>query len=93
MVQADLNVTLTAISQLWNAADFLARLPTLDADAPEDTASTTAPPSASGPPSTGSLRIGVDSSKYAELLEVLFNALQVRKHIAMRPHTCGLYLT
>ncbi len=47
-------MTLTAISQLWNAADFLARLPPCD--------------SAAG---------GVDSSKYAELLEVLFNALQV----------------
>lgn len=85
-MQADLNVTLTAISQLWNAADFLARLPTLDADAAEDAATAAAPSSTSGPPSTGSLRISVDSSKYAELLEVLFNALQVRKQNLMRPH-------
>jgi hypothetical protein len=82
LLQADLNVSLTAISQLWNAADFLARLPTLDSDAPTGTPGVV-PPAAmmasSGPPSTGSLRAaGVDSSKYAELLEVLFGALQVR---------------
>ena len=77
--QEDLNVTLTAISQLWNAADFLARLPTYDADAApkgSDTAATR--DAAVGPPSGNGLHPGVDSSKYAELLEVLFNALQVR---------------
>lgn len=56
-------MTLTAISQLWNAADFLARLPTHEA---------------SGDGSVATRQHGgVDSSKYADLLEVLFNALQV----------------
>ena len=63
LTQEDLNVTLTDISQLWNAADFLARLPAYD-------------PAVAGSAPAG-VSPGVDSSKYAELLEVPFNALQV----------------
>lgn len=60
--QEDLNVTLTAISQLWNAADFLARLPRHE----------TSTDGAAADRQQGA----VDSSQYADLLEVLFNALQ-----------------
>ena len=75
--QEDLNVTLTAISQLWNAADFLARLPTYK----------TGSEGQQGGPRSSS---GVDSSKYVELLEVLFNALQVRclHHAAFWAEAC-----
>jgi hypothetical protein len=62
--QEDLNVTLTAISQLWNAADFLARLPRHS--------------SSTGGTAAGQQNGTVDSSQYAELLEILFNALQAR---------------
>jgi hypothetical protein len=60
--QEDLNVTLTAISQLWNAADFLARLPRHD--------------SSTAGAAAGQQHGTVDSSQYAALLEVLFDALQ-----------------
>lgn len=62
--QEDLNVTLTAISQLWNAADFLARLPHPDSGGSSGAAA-------------GQQHGGVDRSQYADLLEILFNALQV----------------
>jgi hypothetical protein len=64
-LQEDLNVTLTAISQLWNAADFLARLPRPDS-------------SGGGAPGAAAAQQHgiVDRSYYADLLEVLFNALQ-----------------
>jgi hypothetical protein len=65
--QADLNVTLTAISQLWNAADFLAHArPARQTDDIDRSRIS---------------EIGftvLDAAKYVELLELLLSSLQVQ---------------
>ena len=72
-MQADLNVTLTAISQLWNAADFLAHArPARQTDDVDRSQLSEA----------GSTVL--DATKYAELLELLLSSLQVR-----HPHQSG----
>ena len=60
-VQADMNVSLTAISLLWNAADLLSKL-------------SSAPAAANGGPAPA---VALDSTQFEELLRVLFVALQV----------------
>ena len=66
-MQADLNVTLTAISQLWNAADFLAHARPARQTAAIDRLRIS---------ELGSTVL--DADKYVELLELLLSSLQVR---------------
>ena len=63
--QADMNVSLTAISLLWNAADLLSKLSSV-------------PPAASATANGGAPSMALDAAQFQDLLRVLFVALQVR---------------
>ena len=62
LAQADMNVSLTAISLLWNAADLLSKL-------------SSAPAAANG---GGAPLAALNGAQFEELLRVLFVALQVQ---------------
>ena len=122
LMQADLNVSLTAISMLWNASDLVAKLYFKGGETAKTTAAAAASAStptaaataaaegdslpngmstptaaAAGAAGNGGTAAGtgagtqgppLDSSKYEELVRLLFGALQVTQ--AMRPGSAQL---
>lgn len=83
-MQADVNVSLTSISLLWNASDLLGKLYTrtrsssrasLDAE----------PPTANGNTSPGAQ---LDSDQYQELVRLLYGALQVCTRLLCSHSSC-----
>ena len=73
-VQADVNVSLTSISLLWNASDLLGKLYT-KARISSSRSSLESEPVANG--NTGSPGSQLDSEQYQELVRLLYGALQV----------------
>ena len=74
-LQADLNVSLTSINLLWNAADLLAKrsVHSLNAGRKDDSA----------PLQNGSGPSLLDREKFEELLRFLFESIQVC-HLVLR---------
>lgn len=74
-LQADVNVSLTSISLLWNASDLLGKLYT-KARSSGSASSLDLEPDTNG--NTGSPGAQLDSEQYQELVRLLYGALQVR---------------
>lgn len=73
MLQADVNVSLTSISLLWNASDLLGKLYTKARSSSRS--SLEVEPLTNG--NTGSPGAQLDSEQYQELVRLLYGALQV----------------
>ena len=71
-MQMDMNVSLTAVSLLWNASDLISKLHSKVALEPTGTDS-----GASTKPAT-SQAFEIDTVQFEELIRQLFGALQVR---------------
>ena len=71
-MQLDMNVSLTAVSLLWNASDLISKLhsKTLPDAAVSEPADSTTP--------NASATFKIDAVQYEELIRQLFGALQVR---------------
>ena len=74
-VQADVNVSLTSISLLWNASDLLGKLYSKARSRSSSRSSLEVEPDTNG--NTGSPGAQLDSDQYQELVRLLYGALQV----------------
>ena len=74
-VQADVNVSLTSISLLWNASDLLGKLYSKARSRSSSRSSLELEPATNG--NTGSPGAQLDSDQYQELVRLLYGALQV----------------
>lgn len=72
-VQADVNVSLTSISLLWNASDLLGKLYTKARDSSRSSLELELVPNGN----SGSPGAQLDSEQYQELVRLLYGALQV----------------
>ena len=68
----DMNVSLTAVSLLWNASDLISKL---HSKSSPDAAASSEPSDSSKP--TGPAMYKIDAVQYEELIRQLFGALQV----------------
>lgn len=71
-MQLDMNVSLTAVSLLWNASDLISKL---HGKTQPDAAVTSEPADSITP--TASATFKIDAVQYEELIRQLFGALQV----------------
>lgn len=74
-MQADVNVSLTSISLLWNASDLLGKLYSKARSRSSSRSSMELEPATNG--NTGSHGAQLDSDQYQELIRLLYGALQV----------------
>lgn len=85
-MQADVNVSLTSISLLWNASDLLGKL----YSKARSRSSLELEPPTNG--NSGSPGAQLDSDQYQELVRLLYGALQVSRPLFLRSlcgwHTC-----
>lgn len=74
-MQADVNVSLTSISLLWNASDLLGKLYSKARSRSSSRSSLELEPPTNG--NSGSPGAQLDSDQYQELVRLLYGALQV----------------
>ena len=84
-LQADVNVSLTSISLLWNASDLLGKLYTKARSSSRS--SLDVEPLTNG--NTGSPGAQLDSEQYQELVRLLYGALQVSASSKLRSVSSG----